>query len=262
VAEIESIIVTVPNVKFVGEPSKLLEAIGVASKSFLPVPKNADGQIGQQRFKYTPYHMVMRCVRPALAEQGVTITQPLSTQDGKAISTLMVSGHGAIIMSIFEFSGKYEKTGKDGKVSEDPQEFGKNSTYYRRYQLQSFFGLEGDKDADDTDVEVEVVVPKNVVEKESKQTRIKEAIASRVRTEQVRAPQEASLAETPTSVKADIRSMNERLTDAMKQLKWKMPEIDEFAASIGLQTPATKLPDNQKSVLFDKLVELKGVVPF
>lgn len=253
--QVEEIVVTVPNVKFVGDPTKLLEAIGKASEKFLAVPKSSDGQIGTQRFKYAPYHMVMRCVRPALAEQGVTITQPLSTNDGKAVSTLMVSGHGAIIMSIFEFTGKYEKLTKDGRSFEDPQEFGKNSTYYRRYQLQSFFGLEGDKDADDPDTDVEPVVAKAKVEPKSQPVRVQEAPTNGVKAEPVAAQEVKATAK-------DVRSVNSKLSDAMKQLNWKMTDMDEFAASVGFQTPAIKLPDAQKSDLFNKLVEQKGVAPF
>lgn len=254
-SEVNEVVVTIPNVKFVGEPTKLLEAIGKASEKFLPVPKSADGQIGTQRFKYAPYHMVMRCIRPELQNQGVTITQPLSTSEGKAVSTLLVSGHGAIIISIFEFTGKYERITKDGRTVEDPQEFGKNSTYYRRYQLQSFFGLEGDKDADDPDVEAEAHVAKAPVEQKPKQERVQTVATDSSQTKPV--------TEVQKSVeKADLRSVNAKLTDAMKQLGWDMLKMNDFSGSLGFEGPAIRLSDNDKLTLFNKLVELKGVVPF
>jgi hypothetical protein len=132
-----------------GDPTKLYENLAKAQAEFLPVPKMSEGQAGQKKFKYAGYATLMRCIRPALTAHGIAIIQPLHSREDMAITTTIIAGHGASISCSFSFKADYTKKFKDGTVVDDPQEFGRCHTYYRRYQLQAMLGIEGDSDADD-----------------------------------------------------------------------------------------------------------------
>src|SRR5687767_6917774 len=136
-----------------GAINKLYDAIGRASAVFPDLPRTATGRIGkngERSFQYAPYHKVVKCIRGTLADNGVSFMQPIHTEeDGKVSITLLVCGHGAAITSTLKFV-----------QSNDPKVFGADTTYHKRYQLTSFFGLEGDPDADDFETDVAEVASK------------------------------------------------------------------------------------------------------
>lgn len=148
-AEVSGIEIGVDTLRIEGEPTKLYEALAAAQAEFAPVPKLDEGQVGMSRkFKYAGYATLMKCVRPALTKHGIALIQPLHYRDGKAVTTTILAGHGASIQTSYSFNADYQRKDKNGTVTDDCQEFGRSHTYYRRYQLQSILGIEGDDDAD------------------------------------------------------------------------------------------------------------------
>lgn len=235
---------------------KLYDAIGAASVEFPPLPRTATGQVGKDRkFKYAPYHKVVQCIKRPLAEKGVSFIQPIHTeQDGKVSVTLIVTGHGAAIESTLVF-----------KQDSDPKVLGADITYHKRYQLTSFFGLEGDPDADDFEDDVierkAVVVEKPVAAKPAEADKA-EVVASKPEAAKVESKTEPS---AEAAMKADKRPIGEKLTDAMKQLVWKMKDFDAFCKEHREEFPdfvsAARLPPEKQQRLYELLVLHKGVVP-
>lgn len=88
---------------------------------------------------YFDINGLLAAVKPALNKHGLILIQPLGCADGKpCINTI-------IIDSVTEESVSYATYLPDNL---DAQKMGSAITYYRRYALQSFLGLEaGDDDA-------------------------------------------------------------------------------------------------------------------
>lgn len=135
-----SIEIGVDTLRVEGDPTKLYEALAKAQGEFPDIPRLSEGQAGSRKFGYAGYATIMKCVRPALTKHGIAILQPLHSRESP-VTTTILAGHGASIISSLSFPQQ-----------KDPQDFGKHHTYYRRYQLQSMLGLEGDKDADESDI--------------------------------------------------------------------------------------------------------------
>jgi hypothetical protein len=242
---------------------KLYQALGKASASFPDLPRTATGSVGKGRdFQYAPYRTVVKCIKPSLSAEGITFLQPLHTEEnGKVSITLIVAGHGAVIASTL-------KVDQD----KDPKVFGANATYYKRYQLTNFFGLEGDPDADDFEdsvLETQAKVSK-VPQAEPKRAVVAEAKvvenSSKPAAENDSSPVRNEEAPKASGVQKDTRSIGEKLTDAMKQLNWKMDNFDAFCKEYPSEFPnfvsAAKLPPEGKIKLYELLVLHKGLAPF
>lgn len=236
-----------------GELPKLFAAIGLAQAAFPALPRTATGQVGKDRkFQYAPYHKVVQCIKMPLAKNGVSFVQALQSDGEIASITLLVAGHGAILSSTLKF-----------KQDSDIKVFGAAVTYNKRYQLTAFFGLEGDPDADDFEddiSEVRVIPAKEQVAKPAVQAKVESAPVAAKET-----AKEVNQAENK-SVQKDTRSIGEKLTDAMKQLNWKMPDFDKFITDNQAEFPgvvsAAKLSADMKIKLYDLLVSRKMVAPF
>jgi hypothetical protein len=253
------------NVSVQGNPVMLFAAIGEASTKFLPLGKNAAGQKGHQKFKYAPLHEVVASIKPALAEQKVSFMQLFHTMGDKQAISLIVSGHEAYVVSTFLFD-----------MEKDPQEFGKISTYYRRYQLQAFFCLEGDKDLDEGDIQGDFVKTKAnaVVNQIHVDSNTRQEVAPKkdpAKTEPkkvVEEPKQETKSESKNESKpsTDTRSIGQKLMDAKKQLGWEMKDFSTFCENHSDHFPgfvsAEKLNAEGKQKLFDLLVKEKGVAPF
>lgn len=122
--------------------SKLFAAIGKCQGEFPALLPSATGQKGHQKFTYVPLDKIIDGIKPQLQQYGVTFIQLLHSADGGSAITLLVVGHGAVISTTFRFARDL-----------NPQDAGKQTTYYRRYQLTAFFGIVGDPDADSDSVE-------------------------------------------------------------------------------------------------------------
>jgi hypothetical protein len=235
--------------KIEGDSTKLFDAIGRASAKFQPLPKNKSGQYGHQKFDYAPYHTVRKCILSHLLAEGVSIAQPIHSESSKAAVTLVVCGHGCTVTSTLKFD-----------MNPKCQDFGKESTYYRRYQLQSFFCLEGDKDADDLEDPVsevkEIPVEKVVAKREEPATV----------TEPVKGSDKPRNADIPVKKTQVPSSINDALIGAMKQLGWSMDDMNAFCREYPQHFPnfvkATALSEVGKATLLTLLGEHKGVATF
>jgi hypothetical protein len=118
---------------------KLLAAVAVARPKFKKVIKDTEGQIGNVKFKYANLAVLVEAAEEALAEQGVGVMQFLtdSSEEGRCLLTTIFAGHGAQIQARLSFTHP-----------ENVKEFGKLTTYLRRYAYQAAFVLDGDQDAD------------------------------------------------------------------------------------------------------------------
>lgn len=253
-----------------GDATKMLDGIAKAMAAFPAMPKTAQGQTGHQKFKYTPYRKVVQCIKPSLAENGIGWTQSLHTENGNAALTLLVFGHGAAMRSTLEFPRN-----PDIKV------FGAEVTYNKRYQLTSFFGLEGDPDADDFEddvVETKTATKPEVITEKKSETAIVgngTVVQDSKPSNQTNGKQETKTVTDPVSVQPkepkrtvqkDTRSIGEKLTDAMKQLNWSMVDFDSFCRDNENHFPgftsASKLPAEQKLKLHSLLIEKSMISPF
>lgn len=282
----------VGTLRFEGNPAKLYEALAKAQVGFTPIPRSKTGQSGNRNFKYADYATIMRCVRPALAENGITVLQPLHSADGSSVTTTILAGHGAAIISSFSFPNQ-----------KDPQDFGKHHTYYRRYQLQSMLGLEGDKDADDlpdvneehaqqqgfTDAAPPVketkppAAPKASANGTAKPAPVsaepKPAVASEPKTNGSAKPSVDSTASSETKMEAvpsaekivegiAPEKLNSALTACMKQFTppWRLINVREFFAEHFDPNSEMPHPDNMdpalKRRILAKIIEVKNVAPF
>jgi hypothetical protein len=232
-----------------GDASKLFDAIGKASKKFQPLPKNKPGQYGNQKFDYAPYHTIRKCILNHLLDEGVTFIQPIHSEGTSCAVTLIVSGHGSLIQTTLKF-----------EMNSKPQDFGKESTYYRRYQLQSFFCLEGDKDADDLEdpiSEVKEIPVEKVVAKREEPATVNEPVKGSDK------PRDSNIPSKKTEVP---KSVNDALIGAMKQLNWEMPKMNDYCRSKPELFPnfvkATALSETGKATLLVTLAKEFDLAPF
>jgi hypothetical protein len=243
--------------KFQGEPAKLFDAIGKAMKSMRPLPRTSTGKLtASQSFKYAPLRKVVECIKDDLHNQGVSFMQALHTDGQYAAVTLIVAGHEASITSTFAFDR-----------NPDAKKFGADSTYYRRYQLGSFFGLEGDPDADDFEdpvpepekAPVEKQVAKDAVPA-AKSVAVQESSKSASENKPVEKTKEIPYYAPVT------KSVNDALINAMKQLNWTMENMNEFCRSRTDLFPnfvkATALSESSKATLLVTLNNQFELAPF
>lgn len=123
----------------------LMAAVAKARPNFGPIKKNKQGRTGNVPFMYAPLENLLEATLVPLAEQGITVWQPLSgpNPDGKHRVTTWVRGHGAKLESIVEFEGS-------GSI----KDFGAQCTYYRRYSMIAMFMLDADADLDEGDLDI------------------------------------------------------------------------------------------------------------
>jgi hypothetical protein len=242
---------------FQGDTAKLFEAVGKAMNKMRPLPRTATGSIAKgHTFQYAPLRKVVECIKADLHSEGVSFMQALHTDGSNCAVTLIVGGHGASVTSTFCFPS-----------SNDPKKFGADSTYYRRYQLTSFFGLEGDPDADDFEdpvpepekAPVEKQVAKDAVPA-AKSVAVQESSKSASENKPVEKTKEIPYYAPVT------KSVNDALINAMKQLNWTMENMNEFCRSRTDLFPnfvkATALSESSKATLLVTLNKQFELAPF
>lgn len=276
----EAIEIGIDTLQIKGDPTGLYNALAAAQAEFAPVPKVDEGQVGMSRkFKYAGYATLMKCVRPALTKHGVALIQPLHYRDGMAITTTILAGHGASIATSFAFKADFSRTDKNNVTTDDCQEFGRCHTYYRRYQLQSILGIEGDDDADASDLPkaqfIEQTKEASPPKANGKTAPVKASVEPKpapVKEEKTVASAAPSVPTTPAPVEPkaepstpDLKTLNNLIQEGMKQLSWKMIDVRSFyemhVDEAGFEK-ADNMTIDQKRALFSKMVQLKNVTPF
>lgn len=102
------------------------------------VTKDAQGQVGQQKYKYADLGSVIAAIKPSLINHGLAFTQPCQpSEDGVTVRTVLhhTSGEWLDLGSLFVPANK-----------KDAQGFGSALTYARRYALVSAFGVPTEDD--------------------------------------------------------------------------------------------------------------------
>ena len=94
------------------------------------------------RSNYAPLDKILAEVRPALAAQGLSITQLVNGQDTIGVTTILMHSSGQYISSTIMMTPEERKGGSQA------QNAGAIITYLRRYALTSILGIAGDDDTD------------------------------------------------------------------------------------------------------------------
>lgn len=113
--------------------NKLSEALCKAQKNFKTAIKNCENPYFHS--KYADYSEILKCVKPALNEQGITILQPIHED---VVETVLLHESGEYISSITKIYN----------VSNKPQDYGSAITYARRYALSAILSVDSDDDDD------------------------------------------------------------------------------------------------------------------
>ena len=89
--------------------------------------------------KYADINDYLDVLMPALKSEGLVVTQPLTSLDGKPAIQLIITDPQ---------TEEFAVSGEPFLLPDiqDPQKMGSAITYYRRYQLQSYFALRAEDD--------------------------------------------------------------------------------------------------------------------
>lgn len=132
----------------------LAAALAAAQKSFAPIPKDREVKVttrtgGTYTFRYATMDAILSATMPALAEQGLAISQGLSSWGEQyAVETTLYHSSGEWISNVTPMyvSGRQ---GTDGKVyPPGNQELGSAQTYARRYGVSALLCITADEDDD------------------------------------------------------------------------------------------------------------------
>ncbi len=126
------------------EISELITALAQAQSKFTVVPKNKTATVrtktgGEYKYQYADLADVLSMALPILSTNGLALSQP----------HLIIGGKLRVATLLLHTSGQWMQS--DGiEISEDgdPQQFGAESTYFRRYDVCSFIGVAPDEDTD------------------------------------------------------------------------------------------------------------------
>jgi ERF superfamily len=126
----------------------LFSALVAAQEEFPPIARSRTVRVatrggGSYSFAYAPLDAILAVVRPALVEQGLTVSQGLtSTESGApALRTTLAHKAGGSIEDVFPL------TAMGGSVASG-QDLGKLVTYVRRYALAAILGVATEQDDD------------------------------------------------------------------------------------------------------------------
>lgn len=124
--------------------NEVVSALSRAQAAFTVVPKNKTAKVrtktgGEYSYKYADLADVLSMALPKLTVNGLAFSQPHIMTDGKL----------RVVSMLLHQSGQWIQS--DGiEISEagDPQQFGAESTYFRRYDACSLLGIAPDEDTD------------------------------------------------------------------------------------------------------------------
>lgn len=114
-------------------PASLAAAMAVAFGEIDSATKGAQGQVGQQKYKYADLTAVIDAIKPALIRNGLFFTQcPEPSDKGVTIETVLhhAAGEHMTLGKLFVPANK-----------QDAQAYGSALTYARRYALVTAFGV-------------------------------------------------------------------------------------------------------------------------
>jgi hypothetical protein len=239
---------------FEGEPGafhQLTTALHNLQDQYPDLYKDSEGALTKTRnFYYVSYANIVKVLRKAFNYTGIMFNQLVHSIDAESTCvTLVVSGYNATIMSTHIF-----------KNSTDARVFGAELSYRKRYQLKSFFNLEGDEDADESSFQEYLKSQKDadtVVKKDVNETKAS-VVEKKVETTSVTDKVVHEAVE-----KVDQRDLSTKLIDAFKFNNWSFAEAEKYAHENGIIDGSMRLKSighDDKSLFLAHLVE-KGMVP-
>ncbi len=124
--------------------ASIVESLSAAQAEYVPVPKNRTAKVKtkagyEYTYAYADLADILAMALPRLSKHGIAFSQPHILVDGKL----------RVVTHLLHKSGEWMQS--DGiEISEDgdPQQFGAESTYFRRYDGASLLGIAPDEDTD------------------------------------------------------------------------------------------------------------------
>lgn len=127
--------VGIPNCKHSPQIDKIAAALVTALPKIEQAVKDAENP--HLRNKYADLTSIMSVAKKPLADQGIAIMQPITTEGQKAtVTTLLLHTSGQWMASTLSMTAQDQK----------PQSVGSAMTYGRRYGLSGFLGIVADDD--------------------------------------------------------------------------------------------------------------------
>lgn len=134
--------------------ASLAAALAGAQKAFAPIAKDREVTVttqtgGTYKFKYATLDAIRNATMPALAEQGLAVSQALTDWgDNYAVETTLYHSSGEWISNVTPMFVTGRRS-KDGSVMPPGnQELGSAQTYARRYGLSALLCITADEDDD------------------------------------------------------------------------------------------------------------------
>lgn len=126
----------------------IAEALAAAQSEYVPVKKTKQATVKGTTKQGKPYEYtymyadladVLSMLLPRLSKQGIALSQPNVLVDGKL----------RVVTYLLHKTGEWmHSDGIEMSEEGDPQQFGIESTYFRRYDVSSFTGVAPDEDTD------------------------------------------------------------------------------------------------------------------
>jgi len=126
----------------------IAEALAAAQSDYIPVKKTKQATVKGTTKQGKPYEYtymyagladILSMLLPRLSKQGIALSQPNVLVDGKL----------RVVTYLLHKTGEWmQSDGIEMSGEGDPQQFGIESTYFRRYDVASFTGVAPDEDTD------------------------------------------------------------------------------------------------------------------
>ena len=126
----------------------IAEALAAAQAEYVPVKKTKEATVKGTTKQGKPYEYtymyadladILSMLLPRLSKQGIALSQPNVLVDGKL----------RVVTYLLHKTGEWmHSDGIEMSEEGDPQQFGIESTYFRRYDVSSFTGVAPDEDTD------------------------------------------------------------------------------------------------------------------
>ncbi len=135
--------------------SELVTALAKAQGAYPTI--GADRENPYFKSNYADMHMIMKAVRPALAQNGLSLTQDTRfSQDGATI----------LHTRLWHCSGQWLETrARILPPKNTIQDYGSTLTYNKRYAAMALLGVTIDRDPSDDDGEVAMIESRDIVAK-------------------------------------------------------------------------------------------------
>lgn len=197
--------------------SELWKSIAAVQAAVEDVKRDAEGQVGNHKYKYADLAQVLQMLRPLLKENRLAILQSPCIRDGHSVLHTLVAHESGEKHDFGDYPlGEYRK----------PQELGSAITYARRYSICSIFGIaQEDTDAKD----VESARPVAAKQAPSMKSRVDKALASINAAKTLEEVAKLEQRMTPLIKDADGTPFKEDLVECLKS---KRDALESFAAQI------------------------------